>query len=61
MTSPIVLVSVDSDQEAADLRSFTLAMATVDAAARLFGLWLGWQQRAGEVATRMAARGHDEV
>ncbi|MEV5576791.1 HAMP domain-containing sensor histidine kinase [Spirillospora sp. NPDC052269] len=39
-TPPIVLVSVSLDREAADLRSFTQAMATADAAALLFALGL---------------------
>ncbi|RFU41666.1 sensor histidine kinase [Actinomadura logoneensis] len=39
-TPPIVLVSVSLDRETADLRSFTRAMATADAAALLFGLAL---------------------
>ncbi|MFF4237322.1 sensor histidine kinase [Actinomadura geliboluensis] len=37
---PLVLVSVSLDREAADVRSFTRAMVTADAAALLFGLGL---------------------
>ncbi|MEV4256483.1 HAMP domain-containing sensor histidine kinase [Spirillospora sp. NPDC049652] len=46
-TPPIVLVSVSLDRETADLRSFTKAMATADAAALLFGLALAFAATRG--------------